>query len=341
MNKQFNLEKTMHNIKLCFNSFGVPNQVISIQNESIKELKGKEVLVDMLLSPINPSDLIPIYGSYASRIPLPSVPGYEGIGIVRKVAHPDDSDLIGQRVLPLRGEGTWQKYVITQSNHLICVPESIDNFTASQCYINPVTAWILCTEVFQLKQGDFLLMNAGNSSIGQTLAQLSHIIGFKLISIVRSPQAKKEIEPLELCHIIDSSTQSIKDEVLRITHGQGVDAALDSIGGHDGTSLAYLVKENGYFRTIGLLSGKQVDWQSIHKELSISSNMFHLRHWVDTTSDKVWQETFHQIFYYIEKGLWHLPTPSHEFTLNDFKKAFHAFDSPNRNGKILFNIKDS
>ena len=33
-------------------------------------------------------------------------------------------------------------------------------------YINPLTAWILCKEVFDLKAEDTLLINAGNSLIG-------------------------------------------------------------------------------------------------------------------------------------------------------------------------------
>ena len=39
----------------------------------------------MLVRPINPSDLIPITGAYAHRIPLPNIPGYEGVGIVEDV----------------------------------------------------------------------------------------------------------------------------------------------------------------------------------------------------------------------------------------------------------------
>ena len=50
-------------------------------------------------------------GSYAHRISLPTIPGYEGVGIVEDVGTYVSQDLIGKRVLPLRGEGTWQEIV--------------------------------------------------------------------------------------------------------------------------------------------------------------------------------------------------------------------------------------
>ena len=330
----------MLNKKLSFDSFGNPEKVISLKTDTIKPLSSGKAQVKMLLSPINPSDLSPIHGSYASRIPLPNIPGYEGVGIVTDVYDDCDKHLIGKRALPLRGEGTWQQFVTTQVSHLILVPDSITNITACQSYINPVTAWVLCTDIFHLEKNDFLLMNAGNSSIGQTMVYLSKIIGFHLISVVRNEQDKKNLENLGSYYVINSSNQSVEDEVMKLTNKQGVHASLDSVGGKDGTILAYLVKDNGYFRTIGLLSGKQVDWASIHNDKSISSNMFHLRHWVDSASDDTWQNTFKQIFYYLENNLWHLPKPNYQFSIDDYNEAFQTYNDPNRKGKIVFNLKD-
>lgn len=104
-------------------------------------------IFSMLARPINPSDLIPIRGSYAHRISLPNIPGYEGVGIVEEVGPLVSKNLIGKRVLPLLGEGTWQEFVKTSAEYAVCIPDTIDDFTAAQLYINPVTAWVVCTEV--------------------------------------------------------------------------------------------------------------------------------------------------------------------------------------------------
>ena len=75
----------MHGKHIQFHKFGNPKDVLQVEYKNIEPLKENEVLVRMLVRPINPSDLIPITGAYAHRIPLPNIPGYEGVGIVEDV----------------------------------------------------------------------------------------------------------------------------------------------------------------------------------------------------------------------------------------------------------------
>ena len=155
-----------------FYEFGSPKDVLKIEYKGIEPPKDNEVLVRMLARPINPSDLIPIRGSYSHRISLPNTPGYEGVGIVEDVGPLVSHHLIGKRVLPLRGEGTWQEIVKTSAEFTVPLPDAIDDFTASQMYINPITAWVVCTEVLKLRPDDVLLVNACGSSIGHIFAVL-------------------------------------------------------------------------------------------------------------------------------------------------------------------------
>lgn len=75
----------LHGTCIQFHKFGNPKDVLQVEYKNIEPLKENEVLVRMLVRPINPSDLIPITGAYAHRIPLPNIPGYEGVGIVEDV----------------------------------------------------------------------------------------------------------------------------------------------------------------------------------------------------------------------------------------------------------------
>src|SRR5699024_12205315 len=104
----------------------------------------------MLARSINPSDLIPIRGSYSHRISLPTIPGYEGVGIVEDVGASVSPKLIGKRVLPLRGEGTWQEYVKTSADLAVSIPDFIDDFKAAQMYIIPIKAMVVCIVIFLL-----------------------------------------------------------------------------------------------------------------------------------------------------------------------------------------------
>ncbi|WP_339164931.1 zinc-dependent alcohol dehydrogenase family protein [Siminovitchia sp. FSL H7-0308] len=319
---------------ITYNEFGNPKDVLKIEYKSIDPPKNDEILVRMLVRPINPSDLIPIKGAYAHRISLPDIPGYEGVGIVKDVGSFVSRHLIGRRVLPLRGEGTWQEFVKTSAELAVPVPDSIDDMTASQVYINPVTAWVACTEVLRLKPNDILLVNACGSAIGHMFAQFATILGFRLVAITRSNQYTEDLLQLGVSHVIDTSREPLYETVMDITKGMGANAAIDSIGGKAGEELAFCVRPNGLFLAIGLLSGIQVNWKNIYNEAKLQATMFHLRNWNKKVSIDKWQQTFQLLFKLLEDRKLRLAKVHSQHDLSNIKQAIDATLEP-RKGKVF------
>jgi len=307
--------------------FGSPKDVVKFENKTIEPPQEHEILVRMLARPINPSDLIPIWGKYAHRISLPTIPGYEGIGIVEAVGPSVSQNLIGTRVLPLRGDGTWQEIVQSRAEFSVPIPDSIDDFTAAQMYINPMTAWVTCTEVLKLRPDDVLLVNACGSAIGHIFAQLAKLIGFQLIAVTRNNKHTDDLLQLGASYVIDTSIIPLYETVMEITNGQGADAAIDSIGGTAGNELAFCVKSGGEFLAIGLLSGVQVNWQSIVKEANVRANIFHLRHWNKQVSVERWQDTFHQLIHLVSSGMLKMMAVDSHYDLLEIQKAIKIVES--------------
>lgn len=319
-----------------FYEFGNPLDVLKIEDKSIHLPQSNEILVRMLARPINPSDLIPIRGSYSHRISLPTIPGYEGVGIVEEVGPSVSSNLIGKRVLPLRGEGTWQEYVKTTAEFAVPIPNTIDDFTASQMYINPITALVICTEVLKLGPNDTLLVNACGSSIGNIFVQLSKILGFRLIAVTRSNSHTKDLLDLGAFYVIDTSKDPLYERVMELTNGIGANAAIDSIGGSEGTNLAYCVHTNGTFLSIGLLSGIQVNWAEIANKANVNAKIFHLRHWNQQVSIDTWQRTFNRIITFINDKQLSLMIAGSSYGLLDVKEAIQVVESyDKRKGKVF------
>src|SRR5690625_24329 len=318
---------------LKFHDFGCPKDVLKIESKRIERPKDNEVLVHMLARPINPSDLIPIRGSYSHRITLPNTPGYEGVGIVEEVGASVSEELIGKRVLPLRGEGTWQEYVKAPAEWAVVIPRSIDDFTAAQMYINPVTALVVCTKVLKLKTNDVLLVNACGSSIGRILAQLSKVIGFRLIAITRNNRHTKDLLQLGASVVINTSEDPLYETVMELTNGIGANAAIDSIGGLSGTDLAFCLQPNGNFLTIGLLSGQQVNWAETVNKAKVNANIFHLRHWIKDVRVKKWRAIFNQLINLIENKQLFLMETNTAYDLLDVKEAVEEVES--FKGKVL------
>ena len=128
------------------------------------------------------------------------------------------------------------------------IPNSIDDYTASQLYINPITAWIICTEVLGLKPDDVLLVNACGSAIGRIFAQLSKVLGFRLIAVTRNDNYTQDLLKLGASYVINT------------------------------TESAFCVRPNGFFLTLGLLSGIPVDWRKISLQAKVNTKLFHLRY---------------------------------------------------------------
>jgi NADPH:quinone reductase-like Zn-dependent oxidoreductase len=319
-----------------FYEFGSPKDVLKVEYKGIEPPKDNEILVRMLARPINPSDLIPIRGAYSHRISLPNIPGYEGVGIVEDVGSLVSHNLIGKRVLPLRGEGTWQESVKTSAEFAVSIPDSINDFTASQMYINPITALVTCTEVLKLRSNDVLLVNACGSSIGHIFTQLSKVIGFRLIAVTRNNKYTKDLLHLGASYVIDTSKDPLYKTVMELTNGIGADAAIDSIGGSSGNNLAFCVHPNGNFLTIGRLSGVQVSWADIVNKAKVNANMFHLRNWNKNVSADKWQEIFNQLIILINDKRLSLMLVDSEYDLSDIKKAVDVVESPKTTkGKVF------
>lgn len=197
--------------RIIYDRYGEPAEVLCAEMQPPTEPRSGELLVRMLARPINPSDLIPVRGSYAHRTTLPMIPGYEGVGVVVEAGDAANRSLIGQRVLPLRGEGTWQSLVRVPAATAVEVPGTLSDDQAAQAYINPLTAWATCIDELALGEGDTLVINAGGSAIGRCYAQLSRRLGFELIAVVRDARHVEPLYRLGAAHVIVEERQLSSD----------------------------------------------------------------------------------------------------------------------------------
>src|SRR5579862_3875844 len=109
---------------LVFDKFGEPSEVLQLQDVPVPEPGPGQVRVRMLVSPINPSDLLVVRGEYGRLPTLPATPGFEGVGIV-DAAGPGLLRFLrglrpGRRVAVLNGAGgNWQEQVIVSARQAV------------------------------------------------------------------------------------------------------------------------------------------------------------------------------------------------------------------------------
>ena len=267
---------------IIYNKFGPPTKVLAITNLPLVKPKPGKILVKMLASSINQSDLLTIKGTYSGRIAFPKVLGFEGVGIVVDIGDQQNNFLLGKRVLAIRGIGTWQEYNLIPAENIILVPERIDNNTAAQLYINPLTVWLMLKLELKVTKRKVILVNAGNSICGHIIAGFTKLLGSELISIVRRAEAKAALQLMGIKNIIDSSSEDLITSISKLTDDQGVDYALDAVSGDISMQMIQAVKPEGKFIQYGLMSGEQLadEFFNLGKSKAVIFKYFHLRDWV-------------------------------------------------------------
>ncbi|GIP38409.1 alcohol dehydrogenase [Paenibacillus sp. J31TS4] len=327
-------EKEAYRIR--YEAFGPPEEVLRGERMPVEPPGQGEVLVRMLARPVNPSDLLPVRGVYAHRTRLPGIPGYEGVGIVEETGPGVPRSLLGRRVLPLRGEGTWQELVRSEARWAVPVPDWMEDETAAQLYINPLTAWLVCTEVLALRPGDPLVVNAGGSALGRLLAQLAPVLGYRLFAAVRSSRDEVTLLALGASRASSAKGAELLAEVREWTEGEGAAAAIDSVGGDSGAELAACVRPGGTVLALGLLSGQPVDWASVAQSTGVRPALFHLRHWNARVTPAAWHGAFEQLALLLESGRLALPPVGWRYPLREFREALRAEQArAGRDGKVL------
>jgi NADPH:quinone reductase len=325
---------------IIFEQFGNPKDVLQIQEVPIPKPKWGEVLVRMIASPINPSDLLYIEGRYGVKLPLPATPGFEGVGVVEK----SGGGLFGwfrkgKRVAVINDRaGNWQEYTVVPSKQVVPIPSDISDEQAASFFVNPVTVLVMTQYVLRIPKDAWLLQSAAGGALGKMIIRLGKHYGFRTVNIVRRADQFQELKSLGADECIHESDSSISDRVLAITQGKGVPFAIDAVGGKTGSKVVESLAPNGRALLYGLLSGEPI---CIDPRFLIGRNShvegFWLSHWAKSQTIPTMLGVFRRVKKLIRSRI--LTTNiGKSFSLDQIGDAVQEAATPGKGGKVLLKI---
>lgn len=317
---------------LIFNQTGKPQEVLSLAEIEKPVPANDEVLVRMLASPIHPADSFFIQGTYRFKPVFPQVAGLEGAGIIEAAGR--DVNLVAGTLVAFDARNSWAEYVNVPARSVIPLPPGFPIEKASQFYLNPFTAWGLLDESM-VKEGDWLLLTAANSTVSKIAIQLAHIRNIRIIAVVRNLQQSDELKALGATEVLKLDDEFI-NKVKEITSGKGVNAALDAVGGPTGTNVLQCMAAGGTVVIYGLLSKDPVRFHNstiIYKNLCLKG--FGVRGYLQSQDALQKEEMITFLIEAIKKQSFQLPVAG-TFALDQFKEALKAEAETGRKGKILF-----
>ncbi|MDY0420995.1 zinc-dependent alcohol dehydrogenase family protein [Enterobacter rongchengensis] len=315
----------MENLALWYRRFGEPESVLQPETAPLGALAPGQLRVRMLFAPVNASDLIPITGAYRHRTPLPAVAGNEGVGAVTE-APASFKHLVGRRVLPLRGQGTWQRYVDCPAEYAIPVPDNLDAHLAARAYINPLAAQMMLTRY--PPRGKRVLLTAAGSDCAILLGQWARQAGAEAVyGIHRSAVHAERLEAIGIIPVAQHDAQRISVVAAR------VNVVYDATGGPLAEAILSVMPEQGMFVCYGLLSGQTFRQQRPAPRVA----WFHIRNGLDALSAEAWRAEFDRIWL-------HLPNSEYSdvtvYPLAEWQRAIGRYREGGRTRKPLLSMAD-
>ncbi|KAL1401604.1 hypothetical protein pipiens_006480 [Culex pipiens pipiens] len=275
---------------LRYAEFGDPAKVIRLEQETVPDPAGGQVLIKTLGAPINPADINTVQGKYPVKPPFPAVGGNECVGEVISVGAQVSGLKVGDRVIPFAtGLGTWRSHALYSADSLMKVPEAIGIAEAATLTVNPCTGYRMLKDFVPLKAGDTVIQNGANSACGQAIIQL--------------------------CRAWD--VHLFKDGIFKKPK-----LALNCVGGKNALEMSRHLDNHGVMVTYGGMSREPVTVPTaalIFKDLQFSG--FWMTRWTKQNAESSKRsEMFQELFGLIEKGA--LKAPAHEMiAFTDYVRA--------------------
>ncbi len=233
---------------------------LTLVEKAVPKPEGKELLVKVLAAPINPSDVMFTRGLYGLKKALPTVPGFEGSGIVVDAGNLIGKALIGKRVAFTHkdsADGTWGEYCLTELTSCFPLKAGVSDEQGAMLIVNPLTAWGMC-HVASQENAAAIVHTAAASALGRFLCVLAEKKGLPVLHIVRRPEQRELLLSLGARHVLVSSDADFDKNLRTLAKELKATIAFDAVAGSMTGRLVEALPRGSSVRVYGALSEEAI-----------------------------------------------------------------------------------
>jgi len=252
------MSETLQSRKLVTTVTDDGQVVLSLQHEDIAPPAEDEILVRVEAAPINPSDMALLFGpgdfnrmqtNGDAQNPVVSAPippnllkavegrigqqlgvGNECAGTVVSAGASEQAQaLVGKTVSFVPGEA-FAQYCCVKARMVLPMEQGITPREAASSFVNPMTV-LGMVETMRDEGFAGIIHTASASNLGQMLNRVCQADGIPLINIVRKPEQEQLLRDMGAEYVINSSSDSFKDELTAAITETGIYLAFDATGG--------------------------------------------------------------------------------------------------------------
>jgi len=175
---------------------------------------------------INPSDTGNVSGHF-KKTTLPRTPGRGFAGIVAKATRHEGEEVWGSSPsLGIVHDGSHAEYVVVPEETLSLKPKSLSIAQAAAIGVPYITAWASLVNAAQIKAGETILIVGAAGAAGQAATQIAN---WKQAHVISADIPSDPIPGTE--SVVNTKTEDLRERVLELTAGKGVNAVFDTVGG--------------------------------------------------------------------------------------------------------------
>ena len=239
---------------LC-KAFG-PAETLVLEEVASPEAKKNEVLLEVHAAGVNFPDTLIIEGKYQFKPPFPFSPGGEASGVVTAVGEKVSHLKVGDRVMALTGWGSFAEEVAVPGYNVMPIPASMDFASAAAFGMTYGTSMHALKQRANLQPGETLLVLGASGGVGLAAVEIGKAMGAKVIAAASSAEKLEVAKAAGADELINYSESNLKDEVKRLTGGQGADVIYDPVGGDLFDAAIRSIAWNGRLLVVGFASGR-------------------------------------------------------------------------------------
>ena len=218
---------------------------------------------------------------------------------------------------------------------MIPIPDALDFESAAGFGLTYGTSYHALVQRADLQHGERLLVLGAAGGVGSAAIEIGKHLGAEVIAAASTSEKLEFAEDLGADHLINYTTQSLRDRLREITGGSGVDVVYDPVGGAITEQAFRALAWNGRHLVVGFAAG-DIPELPINLALLKGASLVGV-FWGRSLAEEPQRASlnFTELTELADAGVIH-PRVSQRFRLDQYEEAFAVFENRTVMGKAIF-----
>src|SRR5579863_1708219 len=318
---------------IVISRLGGPDALVLQDVPDPAPVAGQE-LVRVRAGGVNFADIMTTQGGYPGAPKPPLVAGREFCGV-------RESD--GQRVMGYAQWAAFAERIAARAELLWPVPEEWTDEEGAAFPVNYFTAYLaywkaglIGMEKSESSMAPRVLIHAVAGGVGTAAVQIGKLLGVEMYGTSSSDDKLARVKALGLQHGINYKQRDYEEVVKNLTHGEGVDAVFEMLGGEHTAKSLRCLRDFGRVIQYGTATGRQpqLDIRAMYAKSASVQGL-----WLTYLSQKpeVMEPAWQQLSAWIGQGKL-TPQIGHVFPLEQAREAYELLEAGKNYGKVVLKI---